>query len=70
MKKIEFAERLKALRQEACATQEQLAKIFNTTQRRISYLEQGKVEPDLNLLWKIADYFDVSTDYLIGRKEI
>ena len=70
MKKIEFPERLKSLRQEICATQEQLAKVFNTTQRRISYLEQGKVEPDLNLLWKIADYFDVSIDYLIGRKEI
>ncbi|MBE5745333.1 MAG: helix-turn-helix transcriptional regulator [Clostridiales bacterium] len=70
MIKIEFGERLKNLRQEICATQEQLAKAFNTTQRRISYLEQGKVEPDLNLLWRIADYFDVSVDFLIGRKEI
>lgn len=70
MKKIEFGERLKNLRQEICATQEQLAKVLNTTQRRISYLEQGKVEPDLRLLWQIADYFDVSVDFLIGRKEM
>ena len=68
--KIEFAERLKNLRQEIGATQAQLAKTLNTTQRRISYLELGKVEPDLRLLWQIADYFDVSVDYLIGRKEI
>ena len=68
--KIEFADRLKNLRQEICATQEQLAKALNTTQRRISYLELGKVEPDLRMLWQIADYFDVSVDYLMGRKEI
>ena len=70
MKKIEFAERLKNLRQEICATQEQLANALHTTQRRISYLEQGKVEPDLNFLWQVADFFDVSIDSLIGRKEI
>ena len=70
MKQIEFAERLKGLRQERCATQSQLAKVFHTTQRRISYLESGKVEPDLQLLWQMADYFDVSIDFLIGRKEI
>lgn len=69
MRKIEFAERLKALRQECCITQSQLAEILKTTQRRISYLEQGKVEPDLQFLWQTADYFDVSIDYLIGRKD-
>ncbi len=70
MRKIEFAERLKSLRQEICATQSQLAEALNTTQRRISYLEAGKIEPDLQLLWKIADFFDVSIDFLLGRKEL
>ncbi len=70
MKTIKFAERLKALRQEWGATQNQLADVFQTTQRRISYLESGRVEPDLRLLWQIADFFDVSIDYLLGRKEI
>ena len=70
MEQIAFAERLKELRQECNATQSQLAKVLHTTQRRISYLESGKVEPDLRLLWQIADYFDVSVDFLIGRKDI
>ncbi|MBE5747449.1 MAG: helix-turn-helix transcriptional regulator [Clostridiales bacterium] len=70
MRVIEFAKRLKALRTEFGATQKQLADALQTTQRRISYLESGKIEPDLCLLWQIADFFDVSIDYLIGRLEI
>ncbi|MBO5411821.1 MAG: helix-turn-helix transcriptional regulator [Clostridia bacterium] len=70
MKSIKFAERLKGLRQESCATQSQLADALRTTQRRISYLESGKVEPDLQLLWEIADFFDVSVDFLIGKTEM
>ena len=67
---IEFAERLKALRLEWELTQGKLADILGTTQRKISYWESGKIEPDLCSLWKLADFFDVSVDYLIGRKEI
>ncbi len=67
---IEFAERLKALRLEWELTQEKLADVLGTTQRKISYWESGKIEPDLCSLWKLADFFDVSVDYLIGRKEI
>ncbi|MBQ8427946.1 MAG: helix-turn-helix transcriptional regulator [Clostridia bacterium] len=70
MKKIEFAERLKSLRQEMNATQNQLADALQTTQRKISYWESGKIEPDLQSLWKIADFFDVSIDFLLGRKDI
>ncbi len=50
-------------------TQSQLAEALETTQRNISYLESGKIEPDLIMLWKIADFFDISTDFLIGRKD-
>jgi transcriptional regulator with XRE-family HTH domain len=51
-------------------TQNKLADILETTQRKISYWEQGKVEPDLYSLWKIADFFEVTVDYLLGRKDI
>ena len=68
--KLEFAERIKTLRQEANLTQGQLADVLGTTQRKISYWESGKIEPDLVSLWVIADFFDVSVDYLLGRKEI
>ena len=50
-------------------TQKQLADALETTQRNVSYLELNKVEPDLQMLWKIADFFDVSIDYLLGRKD-
>ncbi|MBE5743732.1 MAG: helix-turn-helix transcriptional regulator [Clostridiales bacterium] len=67
--KILFRERLSQLRKEKGLTQLDLATILHTTQRRISYLEQGKVEPDLSTLVALAHYFEVSTDYLIGIKE-
>ena len=70
MIKIEFAERLRILRREMDLTQEKLADIMETTQRKISYWESGKIEPDLFSLWKLADFFDVSIDYLLGRKDI
>ncbi len=66
---ILFSERLVQLRREKGLTQVELAKILNTTQRRISYMESGKVEPDLSTLVALSSYFEVSTDYLIGIKD-
>ena len=67
--KIIFAEQLKQFRKELGMTQKQLADALDTTQRNVSYLELGKVEPDLQMLWRIADFFDISIDYLLGRKD-
>lgn len=64
---IAFSERLKLLRKEKNLKQEYLARILETTQRKISYWETGKIEPDLEVLWKISDYFSVSVDFLIGK---
>ena len=69
MREILFAEKLKTLRREIDMTQNQLADVLETTQRKVSYWESGKIEPDLCSLWKIADFFDVSVDYLLGRKD-
>ena len=66
---ILFNERLVQLRKEKGLTQVELAKILNTTQRRISYMESGKVEPDLSTLVALSNYFEVTTDYLIGIKD-
>lgn len=66
---IIFAQRIKALRREADLKQEELAALIQVTQRKVSYWETGKIEPDLLSLWKLADFFDVSVDFLIGRKE-
>lgn len=66
---IQFAERLKYLRKEKELSQQQLAEKLQMTQRKISYLETGKLEPDLKTLWKISNYFGVTCDYLIGKSE-
>ena len=64
---IRFSENLRSLREEAGLTQQDFADRLQTTQRKVSYWESGKVEPDLENLWRLADFFDTSVDDLIGR---
>lgn len=64
-----FCKRLKELRIEKGLKQEEIATQLGVTQRKVSYWETGKIEPDLLHLGKIAEFFDVSVDYLLGRKE-
>lgn len=66
---LKFAERLSNLRREKGVKQEQLGKLLGVTQRKISYWETGKTEPDLMSLIKISEYFEVSCDYLLGKTE-
>ncbi|MDE7453874.1 MAG: helix-turn-helix domain-containing protein [Clostridia bacterium] len=67
--KILFAQRLRELRKEKNLLQSELAKELNITQRKVSYWEKEKIEPDLASLWKLSDFFGVSVDYLIGKSE-
>lgn len=62
-----FAQRLKDLRQEKKISQTELASALNISNRTISMYEQGNSEPNVEILLKIADYFNVTADYLIGR---
>ena len=59
--------RLKELRKKKGISQLRLATELNTTQNTISRYETGEREPGIDELIKIADYFNVSVDYLIGR---
>ena len=61
--------RLKELRKRKGLSQLRLATELNTTQNTISRYETGEREPGIDELIKIADYFNVSVDYLIGRTE-
>ena len=61
--------RLKELRKKKGISQLRLATDLNTTQNTISRYETGEREPGIDELTKIADYFNVSVDYLIGRTE-
>ena len=63
-----FSNNLRKLRIEKKLKQSELAEKLSTTQRKISYWESGKIEPDINSLWEIADFFDVSIDELVGRE--
>ncbi len=63
-----FGNRLKELRENENLTQQELADIIEVNGKQIiSGYENGKSEPDLTLLTKIANYFNVSVDYLLGR---
>lgn len=55
------------LRKAAHLTQEKFAAIIGVARSTIAMYETNKSEPDFNILQKIADYFHVSTDYLLGR---
>ena len=66
---ILFSERARLLRKEAGLSQTQLAQKLGITQRKLSYLESGQSEPDMETLCRMANFFDVTTDYLLGRTE-
>jgi transcriptional regulator with XRE-family HTH domain len=62
--------RIKELRTERGITQADLAKILKISDRAVGHYENGDREPDYSTLLKIADYFDVSIDYLLGVSDI
>ncbi|MDE7438951.1 MAG: helix-turn-helix domain-containing protein [Clostridia bacterium] len=59
--------RIKELRKQAGLTQEKLAKMLSVTQANLSGWELDKWQPDQEALNKLADYFNVSVDYILGR---
>lgn len=61
---------LKTLRQQKGVSQQLLADFVLVSQQSINKYENHKVEPDIDTIVKIADYFDVSVDYLIGRTDV
>lgn len=59
--------RLRDLREDHDLTQEQLAKKINITQRAYSHYENGEREIPLEILIRLADFYDVTLDYLVDR---
>ena len=60
---------LKSLREEKRITQDDIASMLNIKRQTYSAYERNKSLPDINILSKLADYFNVSTDYLLGRTQ-
>lgn len=64
-----FAESLKSLRENEGLSQKSLANQIKVSQPTIAAYESGKREPDFATLIKLADFFQISIDYLMGRTE-
>jgi HTH-type transcriptional regulator, competence development regulator len=62
-----LTKRLKNLRGKT--TQEEVAGRIGISRARYSHYENGRSEPDTETLNKLADYYDVSVDYLLGRTD-
>ena len=60
---------LKKLRTEKGVSQQQLASVIGISQQSVNKYENHNIEPDIFTLCALADYFDTSIDYLVGRVE-
>ncbi|MEW4130397.1 helix-turn-helix transcriptional regulator [Bacillus cereus group sp. BfR-BA-01399] len=65
-----FGTRLHTLRKERKLRQEDMAKQLGIARTTYAMYEQGNREPDYNTLIKLATFFEVSIDYLLGTTEI
>lgn len=59
--------RLRDLREDNDITQSQIASVLNIRQNTYSQYENGKRQMPIEFLWKLADYYNTSIDYLVGR---
>lgn len=64
-----FGERLKELRIKAHLSQQELSEIVGASKSSINMYERGEREPGLEMIARIANYFGVQTDYLLGTNE-
>lgn len=64
-----FSDRFRDLRKEKGLSQRELAAVLHMSNSAVAMYETGKRQPDLEALEKIADFFNVDMDYLLGRKD-
>lgn len=64
-----LGENIKQLRENANMYQKELAQVLNVTSQTISGWEINRTAPDYETLVKIANYFGVSTDYLLNNQK-
>jgi len=67
---VSFAKRLVYLRRRQGLTQAKLAEKLCISRSCLSGIESGRRDPNLDTLIRLADYFDVSVDYLLGRSNL
>lgn len=63
-------DRLKLLREEKNMTQLELGKVFSISHATINRYENSQRQPDTELISKLSEFFNVTTDYLLGRNDV
>lgn len=66
---MNLGERLLILRRRKHISQKDIAAAHNISMRTYQYYERNEREPTVSVLISLADYFDVSIDYLVGRTD-
>ncbi len=69
MKKLKFSERLQELRLEKGLSQKELSKKLGVNQTAVSKWESDQRQTDFQTLILLAEFFEVSTDYLLGLED-
>lgn len=64
-----IGQKIKDLRKQKNITQDDLSKIIGITTSAVGLIETDARNPSLEVLTKLADYFDVTTDYLLGMTD-
>lgn len=65
----QFPKRLTDLRETSNLSRQQLADILGVSRASLEYYEKGKRTPDIDVLYRLSEYFNVTADYLIGRTD-
>lgn len=66
---MDFSEALKRFREEKHLTQKQIADTIRIRERSYQRYEHGQVKPSIDMVRRIADAYNVSIDYLVGRTD-
>lgn len=67
---MDISERIRELREVIGITQSNLASALNISRSAVNAREMGTSKPSIDTLVDLADFFHVSTDYLLGRNEL
>ena len=64
-----YFERMRVLRKEKKETQKQVAAAIGVSITQMQRFERGEQKPGFDNLWKLADHFQVTVDFLMGRSD-
>ena len=66
---MNYREKMRELREDNDLTQSQVAKVINKSQQGYNHIEMGRAELKIDDLIRLCDFYKVTADYFIGRKE-